>query len=61
MIFQIQYVESIIPLIENINPYMITIHATGGEEMLTQVVKVVSKKPKKIRPILLGGNSFDLS
>ena len=33
---------------------MITIHATGGEEMLTQVVKVVSKKPKKIRPILLG-------
>ena len=46
--------RSIIPLIENINPYMITIHATGGEEMLTQVVKVVSKKPKKIRPILLG-------
>ena len=46
--------RAIIPLIENINPYMITIHATGGEEMLTQVVKVVSKKPKKIRPILLG-------
>ncbi|MDC3023997.1 orotidine-5'-phosphate decarboxylase [Alphaproteobacteria bacterium] len=46
--------KAIVPLIENINPYMLTLHATGGKEMLNQVVQVVRKKPKKIRPILLG-------
>ena len=46
--------KAIVPLIENINPYMLTLHATGGKEMLNQVVQVVRKKPKKKRPILLG-------
>ncbi len=46
--------KAIVPLIENIKPYMLTLHATGGEQMLKEVVKVVSKRPKKTRPILLG-------
>ena len=46
--------KAIIPLIENVNPYMLTLHATGGEQMLKNAVATVSEKSKKIRPILLG-------
>ena len=46
--------KAIIPLIENAKPYMLTLHATGGEKMLKEVVKVVKKLPKKNRPLLLG-------
>jgi orotidine-5'-phosphate decarboxylase len=46
--------KAIIPLIENVNPYMLTLHATGGEQMLKNAVATVSEKTKKMRPILLG-------
>ena len=46
--------KAIIPLIENVNPYMLTLHATGGEKKLKNTVEAVSKKTKKMRPILLG-------
>ena len=46
--------KAIIPLIENINPYMFTIHATGGEKMLNQVVQVVKENLRKIDRLLLG-------
>ncbi len=46
--------KAVIPLIDNVNPYMLTLHATGGEQMLKKVVKAISEKPKKERPLLLG-------
>ena len=46
--------RGIIPLIDRINPYMMTLHATGGEKMLQEVVKVVKEKPIKDKPLLLG-------
>ena len=46
--------KGIIPLIDRINPYMMTLHATGGEKMLQEVVKVVKEKSIKDKPLLLG-------
>ena len=46
--------RGIIPLIDRINPYMMTLHATGGEKMLQEVVKVVKEKSIKDKPLLLG-------
>ena len=33
---------------------MLTLHSTGGEKMLKEVVSVVKEKPLKERPLLLG-------
>ena len=46
--------RGIIPLIDRINPCMMTLHATGGEKMLQEVVKVVKEKSIKDKPLLLG-------
>tara|TARA_S200000501_G_scaffold222685_1_gene208863 strand:+ start:66 stop:773 length:708 start_codon:yes stop_codon:yes gene_type:complete len=47
--------NSIIPLIQRIKPFMVTLHATGGTEMMKGVVKSVRGNfIKKERPLLLG-------
>ena len=46
--------KAIIPLVKNIMPYMVTIHATGGTNMMKEVVDTINKFPKKKRPLLLG-------
>jgi orotidine-5'-phosphate decarboxylase len=46
--------KAIIPLIERVTPYMLTLHSTGGEVMLKKVVKVVKKTSREKRPLLLG-------
>ena len=49
--------KAIEPLIMNIKPYMLTLHVSGGYNMLNAAVKVtneVCKKKKLNKPILLG-------
>ena len=48
---------SLFPLIENIRPYMITLHVSGGSSMLKESVNVVDhicKKHNLKKPIMLG-------
>ena len=35
-------------------PYMVTIHATGGTNMMKEAVNTINKLPKKTRPLILG-------
>ena len=46
--------KAIIPLVEKIKPYMMTIHSTGGANMMMEVVKTVKEIPKIKRPLMLG-------
>ena len=49
--------SSLLPLIENIRPYMITLHVSGGSAMLKEAVKAVNRICKKRnfkKPIILG-------
>ena len=46
--------KSIIPLIKRVRPFMITLHTTGGLNMMCEVVKRVKEFPKIKRPLLLG-------
>ena len=46
--------KSIIPLIKRVRPFMITLHTTGGLNMMCEVVKSVKEFPKIKRPLLLG-------
>ena len=46
--------KSIIPLIKRVRPFMITLHTTGGLNMMCEVVKSVKEFPKSKRPLLLG-------
>ena len=46
--------KAIMPLIEKVNPYMMTLHATGGSVMMKKVVTTVKEIPKNERPLLLG-------
>lgn len=49
--------SSLLPLIENIRPYMITLHVSGGSTMLKEAVNAVDyicKKRNFKKPIMLG-------
>jgi orotidine-5'-phosphate decarboxylase len=49
--------SSLFPLIENIRPYMITLHVSGGSVMLKEAVKAVNhicEKRNFKKPIILG-------
>lgn len=46
--------KAIIPLVEKIRPYMMTLHTTGGTIMMQNVVKTLRKMPVNERPLLLG-------
>ena len=49
--------NSLKPLISKINPYMLTLHITGGNKMLHEAVNVANKivkKNKTKKPIILG-------
>ena len=46
--------KAITPLVKNIMPYMVTIHATGGTNMMKEAVNTINKFPKKTRPLILG-------
>ena len=46
--------KAIIPLIDRVAPYMLTLHSTGGKMMLKNVVNIVKDIPREKRPLLLG-------
>ena len=49
--------SSLLPLIENVRPYMITLHVSGGKDMLKKAVDAVNnicKKRNLKKPIMLG-------
>ena len=46
--------KAILPLVEKIRPYMMTLHSTGGATMMQNVVKTLRKIPLNERPLLLG-------
>ena len=46
--------KAITPLVKNIMTYMVTIHATGGTNMMKEAVNTINKLPKKMRPLILG-------
>ena len=49
--------KSLIPLLKNIKPYMITLHISGGKKMLKEATKIVNKVSKDLkfqRPMILG-------
>ena len=46
--------KAITPLVKNVMPHMLTIHATGGTNMMKEAVNTINKFPKKTRPLILG-------
>ena len=49
--------KSIIPLLKNIEPKILTIHVAGGRIMMEEAVKVIEKTSKELRiqrPLLMG-------
>ena len=46
--------KAVIPLVQKIKPYMMTLHATGGGVMMQKVVNTLAEISKNERPLLLG-------